>query len=297
MHQTRETRLFVLQSGILGRALASIGLALLVLPAQAAFKKDAAVSLEASYEDNAEISSNPNSNTAFILGGYFDLSQDSARFKTNVNLSLRREINNDADNRTLPSGSLDSRWVLAKDRLFWVVNDTVQQTRVNAFELDTRRNSSTTNALSTGPDLVVPFGVLTQWRTSARRDRIDYSNGAQMDRERDSASTTLSRTWSPRWSTDLSRNWEWETFTAFDRDVVTDTVGLNFNGNRISWRVATGQTDIDSGQLESDVHSANVRYRFTSTLSFVASYNRAFRSDISEALQLADQRLSNIQFL
>ncbi|MEJ2670245.1 MAG: hypothetical protein P8077_08400 [Gammaproteobacteria bacterium] len=86
MHQTRETRLFVLQSGILGRALASIGLALLVLPAQAAFKKDAAVSLEASYEDNAEISSNPNSNTAFILGGYFGLSQDSARFKTNVNL-------------------------------------------------------------------------------------------------------------------------------------------------------------------------------------------------------------------
>lgn len=264
---------------------------------EAAFRKNASVTLEAEHNSNVSLTDVENSNRAYRLGGQFQLAQESARFNTDINLSVSREFNSDRDDRTLPVGALNSRWTISRKRLFWVLNDTVSVVLRDPLSASTVEESETTNTLSTGPDWVIPFTPFTSLRFSGRYERVDYENEAQADRPRENASVTLNHVINSSWSTDLSHSVIWEEFEQADSKRSTNQIGLSFTGKRINWRAAVGETELDGGNADTDVASFNFRYRVSSVVSLVGAYSESLDSDIGRATRFAQQRSGEFQFL
>lgn len=271
--------------------------AIMPMSAEATFRKNASVSIEAAHDTNASLGEVDNSNSSYTFGGRFQLNQNSARFSTNIDLSLSRELNQDFDSRTLPSGSLATQWTISQNRLFWTLNNNISQVLDNSLSFSTIENSDLTNVFSTGPTWVIPFSTLTSLRLSANHQRIDYDNSGQEDRQRNSASVFLGHTFTKLWSGDVSRSANWEEFTLGTTKVVTDQVGLSFRGKRISWRAAGGETQVEDGQLSTDTQSFSFQYRLSTTVSVFANYSEGLDSDIGQSLAFANRRASDIAFL
>lgn len=262
--------------------------------AYAAFRKDASISVEAEHNSNVALTADETSNQAYRFGGKLALTQDSARFSTNVNLSLTREFNSDADDRTLPVGNLNSQWTIAQKRLFWVLNDTVSVALSSPLSVSTIDESEVTNVVSTGPDWIIPFSAFTNLRFSGRYERTDYESEGRADRPRKNASVTLSHVINAHWTTDLSHQAVWEEFDDNEVKLSTNQLGLGFQGKRINWRAAVGETEYEGNAFSSDVVNFNFRYRINSALSLFGTYAEALESDIGRTLAFAQRRAQDL---
>jgi len=276
---------------------AVIVLLALTASSEAAVRKDAAVSFRLDHDSNVNLTDPEQSNTGFVFGGDVGLTQTSARFNSQLRLRLERELNSDVADETRPSGYLSSRMTIIRNKLFWTFNDTFSQVRVNPLGADVIDNTANSNTLSTGPDLVIPFSASTQFRLSARHDRMDYDTSVRVDRSRDNASAFLSHAFSPRWSTTLSHEVTWESFDFVDRELSTSKAAINHNGKRLNWSVASGRSEVEGGLLDSDIRDASLRFRITPNSAFFASYSLSINSDISGTLSFANDRLNDISFL
>lgn len=265
--------------------------------AEAAFRKSASVSLEAEQNSNVSLSAVENSNRAYRLGGQFQLTQESARFNTDINLSLTREFNSAEEERTLPVGSFNTQWTISQKRLFWVLTDTVSVVLRDPLASSTVNDSEITNTFSTGPDWVIPFTPFTSLRFSGRYERVYYENEAQADRPRQNFTATLNHIINANWSADLSHSEIKEEFELRDITRSTDQVGLSFRGKRINWRAAAGQTDLGNASDDTDVSSFNFRYRVSSVVSLLGAYSKSVDSDIGRAISLAQRRTNEFQSL
>lgn len=268
------------------------------LTAQAAFRKQASANFEAEHNTNVSLSNGDDvSNQSYRVGGRMALTQDSARFSTNLNFSLIQEFNSDRDGRILPSGTVNTRWTISPKRLFWSLNNTASQTLSDALSASIIEDLATTNVLSTGPDWVIPFSALTNLRFGGRYERVDYDNDDQEDRERNNASITLSHVMNKAWSTDISRSAFWESFSETDLKIISDQIGLSFRGKRVFWRASVGESDVEDGRVTTDTSAFNIRYQIGANVSLVGAYTQALDTDIGRASALAFQRVSDIASL
>jgi hypothetical protein len=150
------------------------------------------------FTDNASLSQNGKSDEIFRLGGTGAFFKDEGRLYANVRGAAWFEdyLSGSYKSKFLGSMAGALRYQIIPERLSWTLAETYGQTVANTLAPASRANQVNASFFSTGPDLTLPFGVLSGFRAGARYERNNYGGG-QLNEERERGNVSLFHRFAP----------------------------------------------------------------------------------------------------
>lgn len=97
-------------------------------------------------------------------------------------LSFLQFTGDTARNELRGEGRLDANWHIVSDRLDWIIEDQLQETRSDAFETSGLSQTGTANTFLTGPDLLIGKGRTDRLTVRARYGQTHIEGGDNSSR-------------------------------------------------------------------------------------------------------------------
>lgn len=156
-----------------------------------------AVNAGVGYSDNVTRSVfEKESASAGIVGIELSAFKDTGRFTYEGygDLSYIRYFDTEvADDDVVGNMDLAGSYEFVEDRFGWSITDSYTQLRENFLQPSAPGNRQGFNQLTTGPNLMIPFGGDYEFRGEARYSRSDYETSSEFDAQRYSAQLELNR--------------------------------------------------------------------------------------------------------
>ncbi len=132
---------------------------------------DYSAAYQLEYSDNIELVAEDGvSGTTHTLSAGLEYQEHSTRLEADVNVGIEHAIyqNNALDDETNLFIDADLRWALVRNRLFWVVTDSLTNEAIDLRDSNVPSNHQQTNVFTTGPSLSYEFDLANRIQADLR---------------------------------------------------------------------------------------------------------------------------------
>lgn len=233
-----------------------------------------------------------------ILAVDGNLNRDTTRLLTSLNYRASKvEFKDDVlRDRTAIEGRGLLSWRMIPDTLTWDLSNSRTDQLIESTISDTRENRQIVNVLSTGPTLTLPLGGLTLLRSSVEYSSTKFER-TRVDRDASSFDLALQRRVTGSITGNLNLRYS-ETkydndFAAFDYDLNSISLGLNYFVERISLGFEIGEYRLDQkgfGEETNPLFNADAAYRFIDRGEIFLTYNKSLQDFTGELRYLLNDQ-------
>lgn len=262
------------------------------------WKRGFSLQLAHEYDNNITRSETKTVNQAERLGAQLDLDKRSSSLVTEVHLGAQHDFNSDIEDITSFNGYAQTEASFLPERLSWIVQDVMLQTRIDPLVPLSATNSLNTNTFSTGPVWRWQITNLDKLNLTARAERINYDQSDFIDRERWQAEG--------QWQHQLNRLWQLglgyelikeNLFDQADLELKTLSASIQRATSRAQLTGSVGKTDVQNVNERQTIGNIAWRYQLNKSLHVWADYRRSISSDIEARLNTVNQLQSDALFL